>query len=67
MTYVACYSEMLLFRDRYLFTIIKRYTTFHCRCPDITRLYTLSETSVNGVPLYVLEFTDRPGKHELSK
>merc|ERR1712223_1490531 len=37
----------------------------HNRCPDITRLYTLSETSVNGVPLYVLEFTDRPGKHEL--
>jgi hypothetical protein len=37
----------------------------HNRCPDITRLYTLSETSVNGVPLYVLEFTDRPGKHEI--
>ena len=39
----------------------------HNRCPDITRLYTLSETSVNGVPLYVLEITDKPGKHELSK
>merc|ERR1712038_1492927 len=37
----------------------------HNRCPDITRLCTLSETSVNGVPLYVLEFTDRPGKHEI--
>jgi len=37
----------------------------HNRCPDITRLYTLSETSVNGVPLYVLEFTDHPGKHEI--
>lgn len=37
------------------------------RCPDITRLYTLSEPSVNGIPLYVLEITDNPGKHELSK
>merc|ERR1712051_734717 len=37
----------------------------HNRCPDITRLYTLSEPSVNGVPLYVLEFTDHPGKHEI--
>merc|ERR1711935_1134834 len=37
----------------------------HNRCPDITRLYTLSEPSVNGIPLYVLEITDHPGKHEL--
>merc|ERR1712018_223289 len=37
----------------------------HNSCPDITRLYTLSEPSVNGIPLYVLEITDHPGKHEL--
>jgi len=37
----------------------------HNRCPDITRLYTLSEPSVNGIPLYVLEITDNPGKHEI--
>lgn len=37
----------------------------HNRCPDITRLYTLSEPSVNGIPLYVLEVSDMPGKHEL--
>merc|ERR1712241_202628 len=36
----------------------------HNRCPYITRLYTLSEQSVNGVPLYVLEITDHGGKHE---
>merc|ERR1719382_1006317 len=37
----------------------------HNACPDVTRLYTLSEPSVLGVPLYVLEFSDRPGRHEL--
>ena len=37
----------------------------HNRCPDITRLYTLSEPSVNGIPLYVPEFTDNPGHHKL--
>jgi len=37
----------------------------HNRCPDITRLYTLSEPSAMGVPLSVLEFSDQPGRHEL--
>lgn len=37
----------------------------HNRCPDVSRLYTLSEPSVRGVPLYVLEFSDMPGRHEL--
>merc|ERR1719382_2074137 len=37
----------------------------HNACPDVTRLYTLSEPSVLGVPLYVLEFSDRLGRHEL--
>jgi hypothetical protein len=31
----------------------------------VSRLYTLSEPSVRGVPLYVLEFSDMPGRHEL--
>ena len=47
--------------------IIHLFIYLHFRCPDITRLYTLSEPSVNGIPLYVLEFTDNPGKHELCK
>merc|ERR1712110_621527 len=33
----------------------------------ISRLYTLSEPSVRGVPLYVLEFSDKPGHHELTE
>ena len=47
--------------------IIHLFIHLYFRCPDITRLYTLSEPSVNGIPLYVLEFTDNPGKHELCK
>lgn len=39
----------------------------HNQCPDISRLYTLSEPSVQGVPLYVLEFSDNPGHHELTE
>merc|ERR1719410_3271142 len=39
----------------------------HNKCPDISRLYTLSEPSVEGVPLYVLEFSDNPGHHELTE
>lgn len=34
----------------------------HRRCPDITRLYTLSENSVRGIPLYMIEFSVSPHK-----
>jgi len=39
----------------------------HQACPNITRMYTLSETSVMGVPLYVIEFSTNPGQHEILK
>lgn len=39
----------------------------HLRCPNISRVYTLSETSVNGNPLVLIEFSDNPGIHEISK
>lgn len=37
------------------------------RCPNITRIYTLSENSVLGVPLYVIEFSPKPGHHVACK
>ena len=37
----------------------------HTKCPNITRLYELSERSVNGWPLTVIELTDKPGNHEI--
>lgn len=39
----------------------------NAECPNITRIYTLSETSVLGIPLYLIEFSTKPGHHELSK
>lgn len=39
----------------------------HEDCKNISRIYTLSETSVNGKPLYLIEFSTRPGHHELRK
>ncbi|XP_075216200.1 carboxypeptidase E-like [Lycorma delicatula] len=39
----------------------------HSRCPDITRVYTLSETSINHIPLYVIEFSTTPGHHKVGR
>lgn len=39
----------------------------HSRCPNITRVYTLSENSVAGNALVLIEFSDNPGFHEISK
>lgn len=41
--------------------------SIHQQCPNITRVYTLAEKSVLGVPLYVMEFSTNPGHHQLSK
>ncbi|CAH1107843.1 unnamed protein product [Psylliodes chrysocephalus] len=37
------------------------------KCPNISRIYTLSENSVLGIPLYVIEFSTKPGHHEVLK
>lgn len=47
--------------------MVQELMNVHAKCPNITRVYTLSERSVRGVPLYVIEFSTRPGRHELSK
>lgn len=39
----------------------------HARCPNISRVYALTEPSINGVPLYVIEFSDKPGFHQPCK
>lgn len=37
----------------------------HVKCPEITRVYTLPLKSVQGVPLYAIEFSGKPGKHRI--
>jgi len=39
----------------------------HLKCPFITRVYALSETSVLGNPLLFIEFSDKPGIHEINE
>ncbi|XP_060525923.1 carboxypeptidase E-like isoform X2 [Cylas formicarius] len=36
----------------------------NARCENVTRVYALNEPSVLGVPLYLIEFGTRPGRHE---
>ena len=47
--------------------LLKLLQNVHLKCPDITRLYTLSETSVNGYPLMFIEFSTHPGYHYFRK
>lgn len=47
--------------------VLKVLESVHQACPNITRIYTLSETSVMGTPLYVIEFSTTPGQHEPCK
>ncbi|CAG9826142.1 unnamed protein product [Diabrotica balteata] len=39
----------------------------NARCPNITRIYTLSEKSVLGLPLYFIEVSTNTGRHEILK
>ena len=39
----------------------------HEKCPNITKVYTLTEPSVRNVTLYVIEFSDNPGCHQTCK
>ena len=39
----------------------------NAKCPSISRLYQLSERSVNGWPLTVIELSVNPGEHQICK
>merc|ERR1719278_1867034 len=64
LTAIHCNIEFKHHNNTELAAILQKV---HNKCPDVTRLYTLSEPSVQGVPLYVLEFSDKPGHHEVTE
>lgn len=37
------------------------------KCPNLTRVYELNQRSIAGWPLTVIEISDFPGLHEISK
>ena len=39
----------------------------HRRCPEITKIYNLSEKTNQNRSLTVIEITDNPGVHEIGK
>lgn len=61
----AVSTSTLEFRHHSNEEIPEILSSIHGRCPNITRVYTLSERSVRGLPLYVMEFTTTPGYHQL--
>ena len=55
--------EPKVFRHHNHQALEAKLLSIHRKCPNITRLYTIGR-SVNGRRLLVIEFSDRPGKHE---
>jgi hypothetical protein len=61
----AISTSTLEFRHHSNDEIPEILSSIHSRCPNITRVYTLSERSVRGLPLYVVEFSTTPGYHQI--
>ncbi|KDR10344.1 carboxypeptidase E-like isoform X2 [Zootermopsis nevadensis] len=58
-------ARIIEFRHHSNEEIPRILASIHERCPNITRIYTLSESSVRGIPLYAIEFSTTPGYHQL--
>ncbi|KAF7266981.1 hypothetical protein GWI33_019761 [Rhynchophorus ferrugineus] len=61
--FTACF-EFKHHDNQELFHALRDVNT---RCKNITKMYGLSEPSVLGIPLYVIEFSTRPGRHQALK
>ncbi|KAL0281447.1 UNVERIFIED_CONTAM: hypothetical protein PYX00_002430 [Menopon gallinae] len=64
---VHCYTDTsnFVFKHHSNDELPRVLEDIHNQCPNITRVYTLSEKSVLGRPLYVIEFSTTPGSHQL--
>ena len=63
-----CFGETdFKFKHHNNYELNQLLQSIHKSCPSFTRLYELSERSVNGWPLTVIEFSDNPGEHDICK
>uniref|UniRef100_A0A3B4BAG9 Peptidase M14 domain-containing protein n=1 Tax=Periophthalmus magnuspinnatus TaxID=409849 RepID=A0A3B4BAG9_9GOBI len=60
------YKDNLDFRHHNYKDMRTLMKSVHDECPNITRIYTIGR-SYQGLKLYVMEFSDNPGKHELGE
>ncbi|KAF0298301.1 Carboxypeptidase E [Amphibalanus amphitrite] len=56
-------GETFVFRHHDNTELLEILEDVHSRCPDISDVYELSETSVRGVPLAVIVLGKQPSKH----
>lgn len=66
-TYRLGVTSLYDYKHHNNYELNKMLMMVHAKCPDITRLYELSERSVNNWPLTVIEISSNPGQHELRK
>ena len=52
--------------SNYLFLLLQFMKSVSDECPDITRLYSLGNSS-KGLELYAMEISDKPGIHEIGE
>lgn len=67
LAFIICTSAEFVWRHHNNEQLPMVLEEVHAKCPNITRVYALSEPSVCGVPLYVIEFADTPGFHQPCK
>ncbi|XP_076842741.1 putative carboxypeptidase X1 [Brachyhypopomus gauderio] len=58
--------DKLDFRHHNYKEMRKLMRSVHEACPDITRIYSIGKSYL-GLKLYVMEISDKPGKHELGE
>ena len=61
--FCALGGEAFVFRHHDNTELLEILEDVHSRCPEISDVYELSETSVRGIPLAVIVLGKQPSKH----